>query len=127
MAAAMTADPDLVEHLRRLEAELVTVAVWQSRDELEARISPEFVEIGPDTGPLDREGLIGIILGTNPGTWQGEHFTVRELAPTVALATYRSVIDRGDGSPLRVALRSSIWRRDDDRWRLEFHQITRVD
>jgi hypothetical protein len=48
----MTVDPDLVEHLRRLEAELVSFDVWQSRAELEARISPDFVEIGSG-GPID--------------------------------------------------------------------------
>lgn len=104
----MTVDPDLVEHLRRLEAELVSFDVWQSRAELEARISPDFVEIGSG-GLLDREGLIGVILGTDPGAWQAEHFTVRELAPTVALVTYRSVIDQGDGAPPLIAFRSSIW------------------
>ncbi|MBA3876754.1 MAG: DUF4440 domain-containing protein [Anaerolinea sp.] len=121
----MTADGDLVEHLRRLEAELVSADVWQSRAELEARMSPDFVEIGGG-GPLDREGLIGIILGTDPGTWQAEDFSVRELAPTVALVTYRSVIDRDDDRPPLIALRSSIWRREDERWRMELHQITRL-
>ena len=96
----MTADGDLVGHLR-----------------LEARMSPDFVEIGGG-GPVDREGLIGIILGTDPGTWQAEDFSVRELAPTVALVTYRSVIDRDDDRPPLIALRSSIWRREDERWRM---------
>lgn len=120
----MPADLDLVAHLRRLEAELVSFDVWQSRVELEARISPDFVEIGAG-GPIDREGLIGLVLGTDPGEWQAEQFTVRELAPTVALVTYRSVVDQGGGTPPLTAFRSSIWRREDERWRMELHQITR--
>ena len=119
------AEPELVEHLRRLEAELVTSEVWRSRAELEARISPDFVELGSN-GPIDREGLIGLILGTEPGAWQAEDFTVRQLAPAVALVTYRSVIVRDDGGPPLIALRSSVWRREDDDWRIEFHQITRA-
>jgi hypothetical protein len=118
--------PELAEHLRRLEAELVSFDVWQSRAELEARMSPDFIEIGAD-GVLTRDDLISIILGTDPGVWQAEDFAVRELAPTVALLTYRSVRDQGDGSPPRIALRSSIWRREDDRWRMELHQITRLE
>jgi glyoxylase I family protein len=121
----MTDDPDLVAHLRRLEAELVSFDVWQSRAGLEARMSPDFIEIGSG-GILTRAGLISIILGTDPGVWHAEDFAVRELAPTVALVTYRSLIDRGDGGPSLIALRSSIWRREDDRWRIEFHQITRL-
>jgi hypothetical protein len=120
-----TAEPELVEHLRRLEAELVTSEVWRSRAELEARISPDFVELGSN-GPIDRERLIGLILGTVPGVWQAEDFTVRQLAPAVALVTYRSVIVRDDGGPPLIALRSSIWRREDDDWRIEFHQIARA-
>ena len=121
----MTTDAGLVEDLRRLEGELVSPEVWQSRAELEARMNPDFIEIGAG-GTLSREGLISIILGTDPGVWHAEDFAVRELAPTVALVTYRSLIDRGDGGPSLIALRSSIWRREDDRWRIEFHQITRL-
>jgi hypothetical protein len=44
----------------------------------------------------------------------------------VALLTYRSVVDPGDGGPSRVALRSSVWRREGDRWRMELHQITQL-
>ena len=121
----MTTDAELVEHLRRLEAELVSPEVWQSRAELEARMSPDFIEIGSG-GILTREGLISIILGTDPRVWHAEDFAVRELAPTVALLTYRSVIDKVDGGPPLIALRSSIWRLEDDRWRMELHQITRL-
>jgi hypothetical protein len=37
----MTAESALVEHLRRLEAELVSPEVWQSRAALEARMTPD--------------------------------------------------------------------------------------
>ena len=87
----------------------MTAAVWQSREALEERIGPDFVEIG-SSGALDRESLIALILGSDPGVWAAEDFAVRELAPTVALARYRSVIDQENGEPPRVALRSSIWR-----------------
>jgi len=120
----MTAEPDLVEHLRRLEAELVTVDVWRSRAELEARMTPDFVEFASGGRVFDREGLIAGLLGKDPGVWQPEDFTVRKLAPTVALVTYRSVIDRGDSGPPVIAMRSSIWRREDGRWRMAFHQFT---
>ena len=117
--------PELVELLRRLEAELVSPEIWQSREELEARITPDFVEVGSG-GVVNREELIGIIHGADPGSWQAEDFSVRELTQTVALATYRSVIDTGDGGPSLVALRSSIWVLENGAWRMAFHQITRL-
>lgn len=42
----MTADPGLLDHLRSPEAELVTAVVWQSREALEERIGPDWVEVG---------------------------------------------------------------------------------
>jgi hypothetical protein len=121
----MTTDAGLVEDLRRLEGELVSPEVWQSRAELEARMNPDFIEIGAG-GTLSREGLISIILGTDPGVWHSENFVARELSPTVALLTYRTALDQGDAGPPIVTLRASIWRREVDRWRMEFHQITRL-
>ena len=59
----------------------MTAAVWQSREALEERIGPDFVEIG-SSGALDRESLIALILGSDPGVWAAEDFAVRELAPT---------------------------------------------
>jgi hypothetical protein len=116
---------ELVELLRRLEAEMVSPEIWQSREELEARMTPDFIEVGSG-GAINREELIGIIHGTDPGSWRAEDFSVRELAQTVALATYRSVIDRGDGGPSLVALRSSIWVLKDGAWKMTFHQIARL-
>jgi len=116
---------ELVELLRRLEAEMVSPEIWQSREELEARMTPDFIEVGSG-GAINREELIGIIHGTDPGSWRAEDFSVRELAQTVALATYRSVIDTGDGGPSLVALRSSIWVLEERAWKMTFHQITRL-
>jgi hypothetical protein len=104
---------------------MVSPEIWQSREELEARMTPDFVEVGSG-GAINRDELIGIIYGTDPRSWQAEDFGVRELAPTVALATYRSVIETGDGGPSLVALRSSIWVLENESWRMAFHQITRL-
>ncbi|HEY5684708.1 MAG TPA: DUF4440 domain-containing protein [Acidimicrobiia bacterium] len=121
----MAIDPELAEHIQRLEAELVSPEVWQSRPELETRMSPDFVEINSE-GLLHREDLISIILGADPGVWRTEDFTARELAPTVVLVTYRHLIENDDGGVPTIALRSSIWRRDDGAWRMVHHQSTRV-
>jgi hypothetical protein len=36
------------------------------------------------------------------------------------------MIDRGDGGAAIVALRSSVWCRDQGKWCMTFHQITPV-
>lgn len=119
----MTAEHDLAEHIRRLEASLVSLEAWASRDALEALMTEDFIELSP-SGSDDRQALIAAILGEDPGTWRVEDFTVRDLSPAVALATYRSVVDRGPGEAPAVALRSSIWCHEGGRWRMTFHHWT---
>src|SRR6266540_1815046 len=120
----MTAEPDLAEHLRRLEAELVSPDGWRTPVALEARMKPDFVEFASAGRVYDRAALVEELLGREPPPIGVEDFTVRELAPAVARVTYRSVIDRRAGDPPTIALRSSIWRREDGRWRMTFHHWT---
>jgi len=90
----MTVEPDLAERLRRLQAEIVSPAVWQSRDALEALMTPDFVEFASAGRTYDRTALVEALLGQVPPPIGVEDFTMRQLAPGVALVTYRSVIDR---------------------------------
>ena len=87
-------------------------------------MTPDFVEFASAGRVYDRAALVEELLGKEPPPIGVEDFTVRELAPAVALVTYRSVIDRRAGDPPTIALRSSIWRREDGRWRMTFHHWT---
>jgi glyoxylase I family protein len=120
----MTEEPSLTAHFHRLEAELVSREVWRSREALKARIDPDFVEFASRGRVFDRSALVEGLVGEVPPPWGMEDFTVRALAPEVALVTYRSVIEGLAGEPPDIALRSSIWRREDGSWRITFHQWT---
>lgn len=121
----MAVDPDLVEHLCRLEAELVSPDVWQSHAELEARMVPDFIEVNSG-GILSRDGLLSEILGADPGVWETDDFVARELAPSVVLLTYRQTIDGEAGGEPVVAIRSSIWCHENGAWGMALHQSTRL-
>jgi hypothetical protein len=98
--------------------------VWGSREELEARMTPDFVEFASAGRVYDRSALVAELFGKVPPPIRVEDFTVRELGPDVALITYRSVIERPDDEPPAIALRSSIWCRKDGSWRMTFHHWT---
>lgn len=123
------ADAALLARLRRLEEDLLRPAVRRSRAALEALLAPDFVEIGRSGRVYDREAIVAALAIEDAGAATAvagvEDFTVRVLAPGVALATYRSLhADPGGRAPV-VARRSSIWRRDaDGAWRMTFHQGT---
>lgn len=127
----MDADPDLIAHLRRLEEELLRPEVRRSRAALEALLAPDFVEIGRSGRVYDRATIVAALAseagaGSDRPVARIEDFTVRLLAPDVALATYRSTRGAESGAgPRTHARRSSTWRREPGgAWRLAFHQAT---
>ena len=106
---------------------LLRPAIRSSRAELEARLAPDFAEIGRSGRVYDRASLVEALAAEGddaPPVTHVEDFSVRLLAPGIALATYRSVRENPAGGPPAVALRSSIWRREGDAWRMAFHQGT---
>jgi hypothetical protein len=118
---------DLVLHLQSLEEDLMRPEVRSSRVELEARLAADFAEIGRSGRVYDRASLVEALATEGdhaPPVIHVRDFSVRLLAPDIALATYRSVLEDPVGGPPAVALRSSIWRREGDAWRMAFHQWT---
>jgi len=90
-------------------------------------MTPDFVEFASRGRVYDRPALVAELFGKVPPPIQAEDFTVRVLGPEIALVTYRSVISRPAGESPAVAVRSSIWRRQDGSWRMTFHHWTPAD
>jgi hypothetical protein len=57
-----------------------------------------------------------------------ENFSVRELAPNVALSTYLTVLDAtASGRDISGKLwGASVWKKLSDRWKLVYHSETRM-
>lgn len=79
------------------------------------------MEIASSGAVLDREDVISALLLENPVAWSVASFEARMLAPAVALLTYLAT--KGGGESSR---RCSIWRLSDGRWKMTFHQGTRI-
>ena len=122
----MDASPDLPAHLQHLEEELLRPEIRISRTELEARLAPDFLEIGRSGRVYDRAALIetlGSEGDAGPAMARVDDYSVRLLTPEVALATYRTAPAATDGASA-ATLRSSIWVREGDGWQMVFHQAT---
>jgi hypothetical protein len=109
------------EEIRALELSLLT-SEGRSPEYLRKIVSDDFRELGASGKIYGKAEAISALLNTpsppiDPASTPAlVDFHVAEVTPGVALATYRT--------PL--SLRSSIWRREGDVWRLYFHQGTRV-
>jgi hypothetical protein len=106
----------LQDDIRELEDQLVTPAVRASPEALDRLVSDQFVEFGSSGRIYTKRDVIAQMLGAPNVTVGVTDFRVLAVSQDVALATYRT-----GGS-----LRSSVWRREGDYWRIVFHQGTPV-
>jgi hypothetical protein len=105
--------------LRALELKLMDPAVRGSREAASALLADDFVEFASDGRAYDKPAILDL-LAADPALPDRavEGLSVRMLAPSVALVTYRATA-RG-----RRSLRSSLWREEGGHWRMVFHQGT---
>ena len=131
----MTPEPDLFSELEdfasdeaaegspeelvvRLEQQLLSPAVRADFGRLAVLLHPDFAEIGEAGRMWTRDAMISELQESPELDASLEVFAVERLGEDSILLTYRSI--RREGS----ALRSSLWLRDGQQWRLRFHQGT---
>lgn len=106
----------LQDEIRELEEQLVTSAVRASADALDRLVSDEFVEFGSSGRVYTKHDVIAQMLAEPSITVRVADFHVLAVTPDVALATYRT----------GRSVRSSLWRREGEAWRIVFHQGTPI-
>jgi hypothetical protein len=107
----------MLEHeIREVEEQLLKPAIRASRDALDRLISDQFVEFGSSGRVYDKREVIAQMLASPNVTVNVSDFRVLPISAEVALATYRT----------GASLRSSLWRREGEHWRIVFHQGTVV-
>lgn len=114
-----TPDPDL----RRVvddELRLLTPEVRADRDAVLRLLHEDFREFGASGRVWDRSGIVEAVAGDLSPVRGTEDVSATRLGPDSVLVTY---VLHG---PRTTSLRSSVWRRDGDRWRVLFHQGTPV-
>jgi hypothetical protein len=113
-----TSEPDDLSQVISNELQLLDPAVRACSAAVRALLHDEFREFGASGSTWDRATVVTAMTEA-----PGEAVTTRDmqavrLAPDVVLLIYVAQ------SPGRTTLRSSLWRRDEDGWKLFFHQGT---
>jgi hypothetical protein len=104
----------LLDEIRGVEQQLLTVEVRTSAEALDRLVSDQFVEFGNTGRVYTKADIIAQMLAAPNIKVDVSDFQVLALSEDVALATYRTP----------ASLRSSIWRREAGQWRCVFHQGT---
>ena len=112
------------DHLLRLEKELLDPAVRRDRGRVERLLAINFEELGSSGRSWNREETLDLLATEPERIIEADEFRCSLVAETVALITYRTVRTDPKTGIRRTALRSSLWIREADGWRMRFHQGT---
>jgi len=111
----------MYDHLYKLELSLLTPSVRKSTEILDLLLADEFIEFSSSGKVYNKKEILEILpLEKGFSTYSMENFNLVTLSPTVMLVKYTVIIDGV------ISLRSSIWKNNEDRWQMVFHQGTLV-
>ena len=106
-----------------LEQQLLSEEVRRSADRIAELLAEEFIEYC-SSGRIYRY-VRGDTFAHGPQqNWEIVDFEARPLTDEVVLATYILLKHGEPNEAMRVSLRSSIWKVEDGRWKMIFHQGT---
>ena len=113
-----------IDFFRHLEERLLHPEVRSSDDELSRLLADDFIEFGSSGVIYNKQQIIVSLAREQIMERFTADFSVRVLADDVVLLTYRST--RRDPATAEEchSLRSSIWKLNDARWQMIFHQGT---
>ena len=120
----MNAQDLFAEELRALEERLLQPDVRGSGEALAGFLADDFVEFGVSGRVFGFRDVVKGLPQAPPIRITISDFRARLLAPDVALVTYKVCKHDEPRPEMRHSLRSSIWTRLDNRWRVLFHQGT---
>lgn len=87
-------------------------------------IADDFIEFGSSGHVFNKADALAMMKRHVVRTLKIEEFNARELAPDIALVTYRVRSQGFGGAPGRLSVRSSIWVQRKGRWQVTFHQAS---
>lgn len=114
----------MIDDLAQLEASLWQAETRFDRTYMEGVLADDFVEFGRSGRRYDRAQALAAEGQRIDARLPLEDFTVSLVSVDVALVTYISEVRYDE---VLRANRSSVWVREEGRWRLRFHQGTPIE
>lgn len=103
-----------------LEKKLLHSSFRRNKTVLEDMLHPDFFEFGASGKKWDRATTIESLIELESTEHAASNFVVHRISENAALVTY---ITDANG---QKALRSSIWKKSGDTWKIFFHQGTQT-
>ncbi|MCM3585733.1 DUF4440 domain-containing protein [Mesobacillus maritimus] len=112
---------DLKKQIKQLEEKLLSPEVRSSKVELQKLLADDFFEFGSSGRVLYKDEEIAAD-GIGIVKMKMSDFEIRLLSDDVVLATYLVLNE----STNQHSLRSSIWKQNEGKWKMVFHQGTKT-
>jgi len=114
------------ELIKELEETLLHSDVRKNPEILNELLDENFEEIGSLGIVSSRSEVINwLVTKEKDMRWSLDEFRVRQLTPELVLAIYQAN-KIGKGKTSKGSIRSSIWKCYGDKWKMVFHQGTRI-
>jgi hypothetical protein len=116
-----------LEYFKELETKLHKKSVRNSPDLVSELLSDDFIEFGSSGNVYDKTTVIESLKNEQTDlNITTKDFKLKTLSDEIIQLTYRTVkTDPLTNAPL-ASLRSSIWKLENNKWRMIFHQGTKT-
>jgi hypothetical protein len=108
--------------LEKLELTLLNPASRSDVSLLDRLVADDFIEVASSGRTFGKDEVLSRIPSETGVSFHAENLAVCLLSPSVGLVTY-SATRSADGSAAQ-SKRCSIWRLEQDQWRMVYHQGT---
>jgi hypothetical protein len=126
MSARGKVDKALAAHLLDCERALLDPEVRRNRRRVSALLARDFFEFGASGRLWSRSQILTLLETENYEPPALEDFACRWISDDAVLVTYRTVRTGAKTSAQQSVLRSSIWKKEKEKWKVRFHQGTRA-
>ncbi|MGP4078182.1 nuclear transport factor 2 family protein [Halobacillus sp. K22] len=114
---------EIKEQLYSLETTLLKGEVRKSEKILNELLAEDFVEYSSTGEIYDKDNILNRLPSEDDPGIIMSNFEIKYLSPTSVLTTFKIFIE----SKQKHSLRSSVWKYNDEKWQMVFHQGTVTD
>jgi hypothetical protein len=116
----------IAEHIKQRELELLQTN-WRANPALiDDWLSADFEEIGSDGKVSQRVDVVNWLLNKdNAIQWSLTDFRIKALADGLVMAVYIAKKRNAPNNTSKGSIRTSIWQRQGNNWKMIFHQATK--
>ena len=118
----------ITEHIKRLELKLLTTNLKGDSALIDELLSDDFEEISSNGQINPRGDVVNWLLGKdNHIQWSLTDFRIKVLTDDLVMAIYVARKLNDPNSTSKGSVRTSIWKHQGDRWKMLFHQASKIN